>query len=215
MTDRPSESGAAGSARLVVGLIRGLHGLRGAVRVEVLSDDPGRFEPGNAVFLEGSQERLTIEEANADGPGLLVRFRERTDRTSVEDLRGRYLEVPSPGEALPEGEFYWHQVTGLAVRDLEGGDLGRVVDIFRVGGSEVFVVQGPRGELLVPAVSSVVRELAPEAGRLVVDATALGLDEEMPRPRVRGRRTTRARKAAEREEGSAQAADVSAETPGP
>jgi 16S rRNA processing protein RimM len=173
--------------------------------VEVLTDEPARFEPGAIVFLEGTSDRLTIAESGTDGPGLLVRFRERTDRTSVEDLRDRYLEAPAPSEALPEGSFYWHQVVGIAAQDVAGADLGHVVDVFRAGGGEVFVVRGPRGELMVPAVSGVVRELAPMEGRLVVDTDALGLDDAEPRPKVRGRRTTRARKAAARGEGIATA----------
>ena len=203
MTDRSLPSGTEGDARLVVGLVRGLHGLRGGVRVEILTDDPARFEPGSIVYPEGARVGLTIAEANADGPGLLVRFEERPDRTSVEDLRDRYLEAPAPAETLPDGAYYWHEVIGLEVSDTQGASLGRVVDVFRAGGGEVFVVQGPRGELLVPGVSDVVRELTPGAGRVVVDVAALGLDDQQPRSKVRGRRTTRARKAAERGEGSA------------
>lgn len=198
MTDRSSEPTDAGRSRLVVGLVRGIQGLRGTVRLETLSDDPARFEPGSVLFPEGSDERLTIIEAHADGPGVLVRFQERPDRISVEDLRDRYLEAVAPAEPLPEGTFYWHQLTGLRVIDLQGGELGQVVDVFRAGGGEVLVVDGPRGELMIPAVSAVVHELAPVEGRVVVDAEALGLDEREPRSRVRGRRTTRARKAAER-----------------
>lgn len=201
MSARSNQPSGDSDPRLVVGLVRGLHGLRGSVRVEVLSDDPARFDPGSVLFVEGSTQRLTVLESHADGPGLLVRFHERPDRTSVEDLRDRYLEAPARTEALAEGAFYWHQVIGLAAHDLAGADLGRVVDVFRAGGGEVFVVDGPRGELMVPAVSSVVRELVPAEGRLVVDTDALGLDDAEPRSRVRGRRTTRARKAAEREEG--------------
>lgn len=213
MTDRPGVPLGAADPRLVVGQVRGLHGLRGAVRVEVLTDDPTRFEPGGVLFLEGTDQRLTVLESGVDGPGLLVRFRERVDRASVEDLRGRYLEVSAPAAALPEGEFYWHEVTGLLVQDTMGAELGRVVDVFRAGAGEVFVVQGPRGELMVPAVAAVVRELAPSEGRIVVDTDALGLDEREPRSRLRGRRTTRARKAAERGEGSAPAEGASAEPP--
>lgn len=215
MTQRPLGPDSASGTRLVVGLIRGLHGLRGALRVEVLSDDPSRFEPGSVLFLEGSTEPLTVLESGADGPGLLVRFEERTDRTAVEDLRDRYLEAPAPTDALPDGAFYWHQVVGIAAQDVDGAELGRVTDVFRAGGAEVFVIEGPRGELMVPAVSAVVRELAPAAGRLVIDTDALGLDDAEPRSRVRGRRTTRARKAAERGEGSAVPSDTSGETPGP
>ena len=50
---------------------------------------------------------------------------------------------------------------------------------------------GPRGEVLVPAVRSVILEFAPRDGRLVVDAEALGLDEIRPRRR-RGRRSSKA-----------------------
>jgi 16S rRNA processing protein RimM len=201
MTGRPPQPAAAADQRLVVGLVRGLHGLRGAVRVEILTDDPARFDPGSVLFPEGGTERLTVIESIADGPGLLVRFGERPDRTSVEVLRDRYLEAVAPSRPLPEGTFYWHQLTGLGVTDLEGADLGRVVDVFRAGGGEVLVVDGPRGELMIPAVSAVVSELAPAEGRIVVDTDALGLEDEAPRSRVRGRRTTRARKAAERAAG--------------
>jgi 16S rRNA processing protein RimM len=201
MSDRSSQPDATGAARLVVGLVRGLHGLRGGVRVEVLTDDPARFEAGSLVYPEGSPDRLTVAESISDGPGLLVRFEERPDRTSVEDLKGRYLEAVAPTEALPDGAWYWHEIIGVPVTDLAGAELGHVVDVFRAGGSEVFVVQGARGEVMVPAVSGIVRELAPAERRIVVDGDALGLDDQVARSKVRGRRTTRARKAAERGEG--------------
>ena len=56
-----------------------------------------------------------------------------------------------------------------------------MADIFRVGESEVYVVRGPKGEILVPAVQVVVRELDPANKRMVIDAVALGIggtDEE-------------------------------------
>ena len=66
--------------RLVVALVRGLHGLRGAVRVEVLTDHPEeRFAAGAVVHLESSVSVLTVAEAAPDRPGWLVRFREIPD----------------------------------------------------------------------------------------------------------------------------------------
>jgi len=58
-----------------------------------------------------------------------------------------------------------------------GEELGEVSDVFRVGESEVYVVNGPRGEILVPAVESIVKELAPDQRRVVVDGDALGLGD--------------------------------------
>jgi ribosomal 30S subunit maturation factor RimM len=60
----------------------------------------------------------------------------------------------------------------------DGEELGTVVDIFRIGGSEVYVVGGQRGETLVPAVGAIVTELDMASKRIVVDAVALGLRGE-------------------------------------
>lgn len=196
--------------RLVVAQVRGLHGLRGAVRLEVLSDDPARFEPGARLFPEGDPRPLTVEWVQSDGPGLLVRFRELSDRTSVEPLRDVYLEAEVGADALPQGSWYWHEIIGARVTTGSGDDLGTVTDVFRAGGGEVFVVEGPHGEIMVPAVQAVMLEFQPAEGRIVVDADALALDEPEPRSRVRGRRTTRARKAAERAQGIGSAPDAAA-----
>ena len=162
--------------RLAVGLVRGVHGLRGAVRVEVLSDNAGRFEAGSVVHAEGSDRPLTIVSAHRDGPGLLVRFREVTDRPTADGLRDKYLEVAPTPDALPADTYYWHEIIGCAVTTESGGEVGAVGDIFRVGGSEVYVVNGPRGEVLVPAVAAVVTRLDPRNKRIVVDGVALGLE---------------------------------------
>jgi 16S rRNA processing protein RimM len=161
--------------RITVGLVRGLHGLRGAVRIEVLSDEPSRFAVGSVLHVEGDDQPLTIAWTGPSKQGLLVRFHELTDRGSAEVLRERYLEAV-PEASLPGETFYWHEIVGLEVRTSAGETLGTVRDVFRAGAGEVYVVSGgPRGEVLVPGVKSVVVELSPGDGRVVVDADALGL----------------------------------------
>jgi 16S rRNA processing protein RimM len=159
--------------RLVVGLVRGVHGLRGMLRVEVLTDNMARFEVGSVLFRENTDSPLTIVSAHRDGPGLLVRFAEINDRPSADRLREAYL-VADP-EPLASDSYYWHDIVGCAVFTDSGDELGTIADIFRVGEGEVYVVRGPRGEILVPAVAAVVKELAPADKRMVVDADALGL----------------------------------------
>ena len=166
--------------RLVVGQVRGFHGLRGTVRVESLTDRAeDRFAAGRVLFIEGSGTRLTIAEADQDGIGWRLRFAEVPDRTAAESLRDVYLEaVVAPGEELPRGEFYWHEVIGTKVTDVDGTPLGEVADVYRAGGAEVVVVRGPAGELDIPLVRSVVRIFAPARGEMVVDGDALGLRGE-------------------------------------
>ena len=170
MTGQPPETG---EGRLVVGKVRGIHGLRGAVRVEVLTDNFARFDVGSTLFREGSGEPLTVMSSHRDGPGLLVRFDQVNDRETADGLRDVYLEAPLG--PLAADEFYWHEIVGCMVSTADGESLGAVTDVFRVGEAEVYEVRGPRGEILVPAVASVVKELRPDQKRIVVDADALGL----------------------------------------
>lgn len=162
---------------MVVGLVRGIQGLRGAVRVEPLTDNPNQFDVGSTLFREGSTTPLTVLSAHRDGPGLLVRFAEVRDRQAADGLRDAYLEATA-GAPLTEQTFYWHDIIGCTVSTTTGIELGQVADIFRVGEAEVYVVRGPRGETLVPAVATIVKELAPAEKRIVVDADALGLSAD-------------------------------------
>jgi len=166
--------------RLVVGLVRGLHGLNGAVRVEVLTDRPEqRFAVGNILHLEGDGRPLTLVSAQPveDGPGWRLRFAEASDRAAAERIRDAYLEVEvDRGADLAAGTAYWHEVIGSTVKDSTGSVLGRVADVYRAGEREVYVVRdGPPGEFDVPAVRDVITTFAPERGELVIDETVLDL----------------------------------------
>jgi 16S rRNA processing protein RimM len=195
-----------GNQRLVVALVRGVHGLHGAVRVEILTDRPeSRFVPGAVLYREGTDRAFTIASAEAvqDGPGWRVRFREITSREGADTLREAYLETEvRPTADLRRGEVYWHEVIGCHVTGLDGTDLGVVKDIYRVAENEVFVVaDGPFGTFDLPAVRAFIRIFAPRRGEIVIDADALDL--QPPKVRATGedrprapRRTSRKRKSA-------------------
>ena len=207
----------------MVALVRGVHGLDGAVRVEVLTDRPeDRFVAGTVLYREGDDRPLTIAtaEAVADGPGWRHPVpRGRPRATAPTRLRGAYLEsVVRPDEDLARGSYYWHEVIGTAVRGVDGAELGTVKDIYRVGETEVFTVDGgPYGSFDLPAVRAFIRIFAPRRGEIVVDAESLDLrprrsrepDPDRPKapaaPRTRsksrdGRDPTRLRRASERPE---------------
>jgi 16S rRNA processing protein RimM len=164
-----------GEERLVVGLVRGIHGLRGAVRVEILTDNPDRFAVGSTLYREGADAPLTVLSSHRDGPGLLIRFKQVTSREAADALRDAYLEAEAA--PLDEDSYYWHDIIGCEVVTASGEQLGTVTDVFRVGEGEVYEVRGERGEILVPGVGSVVKELAPAQKRIVVDGDALGLTD--------------------------------------
>ena len=164
----------------MVALVRGVHGLNGAVRVEVLTDHPERrFVAGAVLHREGDARPLTIATAEAvvDGPGWRVRFREVGSRDQADTLRGTYLEQAVPAdEGLGRGEYYWHEVIGTTVKDADGTELGIVQDIYRIGENEVFEVGGgAMAPFDLPAVRAFIRVFAPRRGEIVVDADSLDL----------------------------------------
>lgn len=166
--------------RLVVAQVRGLHGLNGAVRVEVLTDKPeARFATGSVLHVEGDARPLTITAAQAieDGPGWRLQFREVPARATAERLRDAYLEILVDRAAdLDAGAAYWHEVIGSTVRDSTGAVLGTVADVYRAGENEVYVVRGgPAGEFDIPAVRDVITTFAPERHEIVVDEVVLDL----------------------------------------
>jgi 16S rRNA processing protein RimM len=182
-----AEGQAATTERLVVALVRGVHGLRGAVRVEVLTDRPEqRYRAGVVLHREGSDAPLTIASAEpiADGPGWRLRFREIATRDAADTLRGAYLETTvHPVGELARGEVYWHEVVGAAVHGIDGAELGTVQDVYRVAENEVYVVGGgPFGTFDLPAVRAFIRIFAPRRGEIVVDAEALDLQPPRVRP---------------------------------
>jgi 16S rRNA processing protein RimM len=167
----------------VVGLVRSARGLKGDVRVEVLTDRPAdRFQAGAVLYREGDTRPLTIQQAEpvADGPGWWLRFAEAADRSTADRLRGVYLEVDVSADERPPEGVWWHEVIGARVSDRDGRDLGRVVDVYRAGGAEVYVVEGSSGRFDVPGVRAVVVDWRPREGSIVIDADALGLDRSEP-----------------------------------
>jgi 16S rRNA processing protein RimM len=146
--------------------VLGAKGLAGAFRIESLTDVPGRIVVGASLFLEGEEHPRRVTDVQAGGRVPVVALEGISDRDAAEALAGRYLEVAA--EPLPDGSWYWHEIVGLQVVDEGGTPLGSVVEVFRAGENEVYRIDGPGGELLVPSLRDVVREVDVAAGRMIV-----------------------------------------------
>jgi 16S rRNA processing protein RimM len=136
------------------------------VRVEPLSDNPERLRVGALLFLEGEDAARTVLRHEPGGRSPAVTLEGVDSREGAEALVGRYLEVEAA--PLPAGTYYWHQLVGLHVIDEAGVPLGSVVEVFRAGENEVYRIEGPAGELLVPALREVVRTIDLDAQLMVV-----------------------------------------------
>jgi 16S rRNA processing protein RimM len=159
-----------------VGLVIGAHGIRGEIKVDILTDDPHRFASLERVFV-GAQDHEPVPWGlrgyRLHGGRALLSLEGCRDRNTAETFRGQLVQVPLE-EAIPldEGEYFEHQIEGLQVWTEAGEHLGEVVEIIFTGANQVYVVRGQSSkqkELLIPAIKDVVLEVDVEAGRMVVD----------------------------------------------
>lgn len=150
-------SGKPAPDYLAVGRLRRPHGVKGEVALEVLTDFPERLREGSQVYAGDDHFPLVIASTRWHKDLLLLRFTEHDDRNDVEDLRNLLLYTLTSGlPRLPEGEYYHHQLIGLNVVDEAGNVLGKLNDILETGANDVYVVTSDKGEMLVPAIESVV-----------------------------------------------------------
>lgn len=117
---------------VAIGRVVKAHGIRGEVAVHVLSDVPGRFDPGTPVRLGGSA--ATIEASRPHQGRLLVRFAGVADRTAAERLRGNLIEAP-PVDVSESETYFAHELIDLAVVDDDGAALGTVSALIELPGA--------------------------------------------------------------------------------
>ena len=168
------ESKPTAPGYLAIGRISAPHGIRGEVKVEVLTDFPERFKSGAHVYLGAGSEDLEtrpvkIIAARPHKGGYLIRLDVVPDRNAAELMRDRYLLIPE-AEAMPLGdhENYLHDLIGLRVQTTDGQQLGELKEVLFTKANDVYVVHGPDGEVLLPAIRDVVLQVDLPARRMIV-----------------------------------------------
>ncbi len=159
---------------LVVGRILRPHGVRGELRVEVITSSPERLNQHAYFFLASPDHpeavrRYPVEKVRLHRGRLLLKLGGCDDRNGADELRGMLVQIPIE-EAVPleEGEYYHFQLLGVRVETEDGEWLGQVVKVLETGANDVYVVRGSRGEMLLPAVDELVLELDLDSKRMVV-----------------------------------------------
>jgi 16S rRNA processing protein RimM len=115
------------------------------------------------------------------------------DASAAAKLRNADLHVPiEEAVPLPDGQYYVHQIVGLEVWTDTGRLLGPVMEVLRTGSNDVYVVRSGKGELLLPAIDQVVKQVDLPERRIVVSLLP-GLEDEEPEPgsSIHPRRGTR------------------------
>ena len=161
--------GVAPPEFLIVGRILAPWGIKGEVKVEVITDFPERFAPRNFVYLDSRP--FEIESCRPHKQFLVVKLAAIDSVEAAEQLRDCDLTIPRAElPELPEGQYYTFQLIGLVVVTKEGERLGQVADIMTTAGNDVYIVEGKRGDILIPAIEDVVKSIDLKKGTITIEA---------------------------------------------
>lgn len=171
---------------LIVARALRAHGVQGEIACEIITDFPQRFKrtkrlflsppraPGHMEPLAGAEPKpFTVEQArlaqHRGFPEVLLKLEGVSNREGAEQFCGWLLQAPeTEAWPLPRGRYYWSQIIGLRVVTSDGEEIGAVSEILETGANDVYVVKGPGGERLIPAVKQFVLEISPERGEIIV-----------------------------------------------
>jgi 16S rRNA processing protein RimM len=142
---------------LEVGVIIGTHGLRGDLKIRPLPTGALALPDARAVYLRDSEGHLARHEAvraSQHKQNILLRLSGLESVSAVQPLVGSSIwmaraELPE----LDEEHFYWPDLEGLEVVDQQLGVLGHITGMFTTPAHDILEVDGPNGEVLIPAVT--------------------------------------------------------------
>lgn len=151
------------------------HGVRGELVVVAFEPGAPNIRKGSSVYALGVRRRIIS--IRPDRGEWLVLLEGVATRDDAETLRGELLQLPDAEVRRHDGESYFvHELIGLRVETVDGLLVGEIADVITTGANDVYVVPGPLGEVLVPAIGDVIDAIDISTRRVVITPLAGMLD---------------------------------------
>lgn len=159
-----------------VGFVSGAYGVAGGIRVRPFSADADALLNAKTWWLDKpGLHDVDVRRAKLHGGDVVATLVGLADRDMAEALKGAAVSVPrSHFPQLEEDEFYWADLIGLDVENLQGERLGAVVDMMSNGPQSILRVAAAHGaegeaERLIPFVGQYVIKVDKDAKKIIVD----------------------------------------------
>jgi 16S rRNA processing protein RimM len=147
------------------------HGLNGWLKLRPYNLNTTSLSSGVEVVLEksGERSRHRLERSQPHGQQLLVKFQELHSIAEAAQYVGSILSVGEEAlERLAPGQYYHYQIVGFEVFSVDGERIGLISAVMSTPGGDLYVVQGPEREHLIPAVKQFIEQVDFAARRIVV-----------------------------------------------
>jgi 16S rRNA processing protein RimM len=162
------------AARICIARIGAAHGVRGAVKLWTVTEDPFAVKEYGPLLTKDGARSFEVATAREAKGHLVATLKGIATREEAERLNG--LELYVAREKLPateEDEYYHADLIGLAAINAAGEPLGRVIAIHNFGAGDIIEIAPPRGStMLLPFTKAVVPSVDLVAGRVVIELPA-------------------------------------------
>ncbi len=158
------------SPYLECGKIVNTHGIKGEIKVEPWCDSPEVFAALPCVFLKNGQDfvRYRVVRASVFKQLVIVGLEGISDVDSAAALKGRTLYAAREDFHLKEGACFITDLIGLSViDDGTGEEYGKLREVINRGASDIYVIDTPKGERMMPAVKEFVKRVDDQNGIFV------------------------------------------------
>ncbi len=157
---------------ILMGRVSGLFGVKGWLKIYSHAAPREGILDYKVWYLmrDGDWQPFRVAAGQRQGKGVVVHLEGYDDRDQAADLLGSDIAIRReqlPG--LAEGEFYWSDLEGLRVVNLQGIELGVVSHLFETGANDVLVVKGERERLIPYTQGMAVKSVDLQEGRITVD----------------------------------------------
>jgi 16S rRNA processing protein RimM len=154
-----------------VGYVSGAYGVAGAIRVTPFSPDADALMNVKTWWLDKpATQSVQVRTAKMHGGDVVVQLADVVGRDAAEALKGAAVSIPrNQFPILPDGEFYWSDLIGLDVQNLQGEALGRVTDLMHNGAQSILRIAP-----VVAAGETAPERLIPFVDRFVITVDLAG-----------------------------------------
>jgi 16S rRNA processing protein RimM len=160
---------------LLLGEVLRPHGIRGELRMRVLTDHPERISQLEHVYVGRDPNATDVQTFRVEHMRMhqdygLLKLVGIDDRDQADMLRQLFVMIDlDHAVPLEEGEFYLYQLIGVNVQTAEGEALGTITEVLETGANDVYVVNGSKyGEILIPVLDETIVSTDIKAGVVVV-----------------------------------------------
>ena len=158
---------------IVMGRVAGAQGIQGWIKVQPYTAEPDGLLDYRTWWIGDEKQgwrELDVLKSSLHGRGLIAQLMGCHDRNTAEKYKGLLIAIPRSRMPAPDAdEYYWTDLIGLEVRNLEDQRLGVVENLQDTGANQVLCVRGENGEMLIPFIASAVREVDPAGKVILVD----------------------------------------------